>query len=239
MLEWLSFLFAVGLTIVHLSSRYMKSFSSMPRKKLLSVAGGISVAYVFVHILPELHKHQEELNDSGNALKFFENHVYVISMLGLAVFYGLEIMVRKSRKRKDVGTEAGIFWIHILVFCLYNALIGYLLIRGGGKDFTDLFLYFFALSVHFISNDHGLRKSHEQIYDQYGRWLLSVSVLVGWGIGAIMAINEQTIGLLFAFLAGSIVLNVLKEELPEERESNYWAFCSGLLIYTVLLVFVV
>lgn len=193
---------------------------------------------MYFHILPELHKHQEELNETGNAIRFFENHMYIISMLGLAVFYGLEIMVRKSKKRKKDGTEAGIFWIHILIFSFYNALIGYLLIRGGGKDFSDLFLYFFALSVHFISNDHSLRHSHEKVYDRYGRWLLSVSVLLGWEIGSITVINEQTVGLLFAFLAGSIVLNVLKEELPEERESNFWAFCSGLLIYTVLLVFV-
>jgi hypothetical protein len=44
------------------------------------------------------------------------------------------------------------------------------------------------------------------------------------------------IALLFAFLAGGVILNVLKEELPEERQSRFWAFALGAGIYTVLLL---
>ncbi len=42
--------------------------------------------------------------------------------------------------------------------------------------------------------------------------------------------------MLFAFLTGCIVLNVLKEELPEERESSLWAFATGAAVYAVLLL---
>jgi hypothetical protein len=39
------------------------------------------------------------------------------------------------------------------------------------------------------------------------------------------------------FLAGGVVMNVLKEELPEERESRFWAFLLGAGLYAgVLLV---
>jgi zinc transporter ZupT len=46
----------------------------------------------------------------------------------------------------------------------------------------------------------------------------------------------QFIGLLFAFLAGGIVLNVLKEELPEDRESQFWAFVVGAAVYSAVLL---
>jgi hypothetical protein len=39
-----------------------------------------------------------------------------------------------------------------------------------------------------------------------------------------------------AFLAGGVVLNVLKEKLPEQRESRFWAFALGPAFYTVLLL---
>lgn len=39
-----------------------------------------------------------------------------------------------------------------------------------------------------------------------------------------------------AFLAGGIVLNVLKEELPEERESRFWAFALGATSYATILL---
>ena len=36
---------------------------------------------------------------------------------------------------------------------------------------------------------------------------------------------------LFAFLAGGVVLNVMKEELPEERQSRFGAFLLGVAGY--------
>jgi hypothetical protein len=41
---------------------------------------------------------------------------------------------------------------------------------------------------------------------------------------------------LTAFLAGAVIMNVLKEELPEERESRFWVFALGAAFYTVILL---
>lgn len=39
-----------------------------------------------------------------------------------------------------------------------------------------------------------------------------------------------------AFLAGGILLNTFKEELPRERESKFWTFAAGTLLYAALLL---
>ena len=49
-------------------------------------------------------------------------------------------------------------------------------------------------------------------------------------------IPEVAIAVLVAFLAGGVVLNVLKKELPEERESRFWAFALGATLYAALLL---
>ena len=54
--------------------------------------------------------------------------------------------------------------------------------------------------------------------------MLAGAVLLGWVIDLLTEIPEVAIAVLVAFLAGGVVLNVLKEELPEERESRFWAF---------------
>ena len=41
---------------------------------------------------------------------------------------------------------------------------------------------------------------------------------------------------LFAFLAGGIILNVLKEELPEDRQSRFSAFALGAIAYAAVLL---
>jgi hypothetical protein len=43
-------------------------------------------------------------------------------------------------------------------------------------------------------------------------------------VALLTEIPEVTIAVLLAFLAGGVIMNVLKEELPEERESRFWAF---------------
>lgn len=42
--------------------------------------------------------------------------------------------------------------------------------------------------------------------------------------------------MLTAFLAGGVVLNVLKEELPEERESSFGAFAVGATLYAAIVL---
>ena len=126
--------------------------------------------------------------------------------------------------------------MHVASFSAYNALIGYLLLHRETPGFQSLFLFAFALGLHFVVNDHALREDHKELYDRTGRWVLAAAVLVGWGIGLFGEISEAALAVLFAFLAGGIILNVLKEEIPEERESSFWAFAMGAAFYTVVLL---
>jgi hypothetical protein len=88
----------------------------------------------------------------------------------------------------------------------------------------------------FIVNDHGLHRLHGELYDDRGRWVLVLAVFLGWAINALVNVHPVGPALFQAFIAGGVLLNVLKEELPQERESRYWAFTLGAGVYGVLLV---
>lgn len=240
---WLSTLFAVILAIVHLYSSQLRFLEQTPRSRWLSLGSGVSVAYVFVHILPDLSEAQETISNSlALNFTFLEHHIYLVALLGLGVFYGLERLARVSRQQnrstgKGDVTEASVFWIHIASFSLYNALIGYLLLRREQPGILSLLFFFIAMALHFVVNDYGLREHHKQLYKQIGRWVLAAAIIAGWIIGSSTEIHQAAIAVLFAFLAGGIVLNVLKEELPKERESRFWAFALGATAYAILLLF--
>lgn len=239
MFSWFSFIFAIGFTIIHYSTKYIHSIRGIPRSYFLSISGGIAVSYVFVHLLPELSNHQTIIEDAVDkkGFNFIKNHAYLVAISGLAIFYGLEKMV-KNPKNKNNTPGNDVFWVHVTSFFIYNALIGYLLIREHFVNTWDMFFYFIAFSVHFITNDHSLREEHSNTYDRYGRWLLSAAILLGWFIGLVTKINELVISVLISFLAGGIVLNVLKEELPKERESSFVAFLIGIIVYSILLLLI-
>jgi hypothetical protein len=233
---------AVGLAIIHLFSGKLRLLNVFPRSRWLSAASGVSVAYVFVDILPELAEQQETIREAlGEGLVFLERHVYLLSLLGLAIFYGLDRAAKASRRRKrDAGkgdaTDAGVFWLHMASFSVYNVLIGYLLLHRENPGLKGLLLYAGALGLHFVVNDYGLREDHKESYRRIGRFILAAAILLGWAIGVLVAVPAAFLAVLFAFLAGGIVLNVLKEEIPGERQSSFLAFALGAAFYAALLL---
>lgn len=239
----LTFLCSLLFALVHLFAGKLRFLEGIPRSRWLSFAGGISVAYVFVHLLPELSAGQEHME---GMLGFAEHHVYLIALLGLVLFYGLERAALESRSERrgtedeGKGTEEeagpGVFWLHIVSFSFYNALIGYLLLHREENDLSPLLWYTLAMGVHFVVNDFGLREHHKERYHTPGRWILAGAVLLGWLVGVATEVSEAAVSMLFAFLAGGVVLNVLKEELPEERKSRFWAFALGCGVYAALLL---
>jgi zinc transporter ZupT len=223
--------FAVALVfaLIHFAGARFDFLRTVPRSIWLSAAGGVSVAYVFVHILPDLAEHQSGIERvaHGGLLAALEHHVWLVALAGLCAFYGLDRLAR--RRRTD---SSAVFWSHLGSFALYNLLVGYLLVRREGA----LLFYGVALGLHFLVNDQGLREHHGEAYRRYGRWLLGPAPLAGWLIGVAVAVPPLLLSALFAFLAGGMVLNVLKEELPEDRESNFAAFAAGAGGYAALLL---
>lgn len=229
---------AIVLSLVHLFAGRLRFLDRIPRSRWLSIASGSSVAYVFLHLLPELTTAQESIEDAvAGAVGGFSHHAYFIAAVGLTVFYGLE---RLALRRSGVGPggdpaeDATIFWVHVGSFGTYNLLIGYLL-ADRVSDPGEYVAFVAALALHFVVNDYGLRKHHADRYRHTGRWLLSVAVVLGALVGSVLELPRPVVLAFLAFVAGGIVLNVLKEELPPERESRFWPFAFGMLAFAVFL----
>ncbi|UJH92331.1 hypothetical protein LZ575_07320 [Antarcticibacterium sp. 1MA-6-2] len=220
--------------------------SGLPRSKWLSIAGGISVSYIFLQSFPELREIQEKINhhEIFSIPGFREFEIYLISLLGLTFFYGLENRTKKSsessREPDEGGNEriVGIFRIHIISFAFYNFIIGYLLLSREDTSMAGIMIYAIAMAFHFIVTDHSMEDHFRDNYKKSGRWILVLSLFLGWVTSLLFHIPEGYVGIIFAFLAGGIIMNVLKEELPKERESNLLAFCAGVIGYSVLLIFI-
>ncbi|WP_436346302.1 hypothetical protein [Natronorubrum sp. FCH18a] len=243
-------LVAGGLAAVHVGAGEFRFLRGIPRSRWLSLCGGVSVAYVFVHLLPEITEHQSRVVEAFEPTNVVleathERSLFIAALVGFTLFYGLEQIVRRShrgRNRRANGGEVtiravtGVFWIHIGSFAAYNALIGYLLLHREETGVSSLLLYGVAMGLHFVVNDYGLREHHQAAYDRIGRWLLAGAIVGGASLGALVGVPELYLSLLLAFLAGGVILNVIKEELPADRESRFWAFGAGLTAYTGILL---
>jgi zinc transporter ZupT len=229
---------ALALAAVHVLARWMTALDRVPRSWWLSAASGVSVAYVLVQLLPEVAEVQRRVEEGGDVLAFLERQAWLFALAGLLVFYGLERHAQRVRRGERGGgtTPDEVGWLHVGSYAAYNALVGFLLVEQVEAGVRHLALFTAAIALHFVVNDHGLREDHGAVYHRAGRWLLAAAVLAGWALGVAVPLDPLAVDLPLAFLAGSIVLTVLKEELPEDRDSRFLPFAAAAAAYAALLV---
>ena len=229
--------FTVVLAAVHLLAGRLWAGSDY-RPRVLSAAGGASLAYVVVYLLPEINEAVLDVveSDAGSAGFFGRDvEVYVVVLAGFLTFYAVHALAsRTTHGETDQGSVT--FWAHLASFAVYNALIGYLVFHQERPGTTALVLYTVAMGLHFLVTDAGLRRHHGRTYHRLGRWLLAGAILLGGLVGGLTTVAEGPLALLLAFLAGGIVFNVTKEELPDPEASRFVSFIVGAVCYTVVLL---
>ena len=248
------------LMALHLLAPRIRRLPFVPESVTASFAGGIAVSYVFLHLLPEVARGNDHLRElfgeEGEPSPLLELGIFIVALVGFLLFYSLERFAERSRAatapdagHRDTGSRsehmpvAGsgsrrMFWIHLSSFLVYNGLIAYSLPLNYRTNIWFAVLFTVAMGLHFVLSDRGLE---EHYGDQFDRWpprlLLAGALLAGWLLAALFAPTRSvTVSLLTAFLAGSILLNVFKEEIPSTRRSSLPWFTIGLTVYALLLV---
>ena len=238
-LALITFAFTLLFCAVHLFIGRLRFLDRLPRSRWLSAAGGVAVAYVFMHILPELAAHArvlEERTPLGSHLA--ETTAYASGLAGLALFYGIERMVNASKDVDEAAKKRAdreLFALHVGANAILAATLVYLLDRDVNNDPVVMAIYGAAVTLHFLGADFGSHKHHPRLYHKVGRWVLVAATLIGWGAAMTVELPELWIGSLVAFVGGAIVLVTLKEELPAERESRFLPFALGAGTYAGLI----
>ena len=213
------------------------------RRRFLSFAAGISVAYIFVHVLPTIQMIREIGTQSSSDFKmlFPEYSVYLWTMAGFLVFYGLETMAASPQRsiENHAGNDGGAAswqpWVHISGFALYAWLLTYMMVWTGKGNLT-LCLFAVAMGMHIFTITCSLSSHYHQVYDRRGAYLLALASLAGWASALTLNIPTPVVLNLVAFVCGGVVVNAAIAELPKEREGRYWFFLTGALVYTALLL---
>lgn len=237
-----SLLIAGALTAVlaglHLAARRIRTLPLVPERALGSFAGGLAIAYVFLHLLPELAAGNEAVGEAlSNVIEptpLFELGIFLVALTGFTVFYGLE---RAAQRGRSAGSERGrMYWMHVGSFAVYNASITYGMALRVRTGLVFAVLFVVAMGLHFVLTDRGLEEHYPRRFPASGRLLLAGALVLGWALSAVAApTSTLVVALLTALLSGSILLNVFKEELPSDRQSSFGWFLTGLVLYAGLL----
>lgn len=212
------------------------------RRRWISAAAGVSVAYVFVDVMPELSGLNRVLAEAGGGAgaRFAEQRIYVLALLAFVVMYGLQHFVMQSRQEQRCAAdrervEPG-YALQLAGFAAYAALIGYLLVERAADGPATLATYTVAMAIHFAIVNHSLLEEQAERYRRRGHWWLAGSVLAGCIAGMALPLSEVAFARLFAILAGGVTITSLQTELPDDRRGRFWPFCAAAIAYAALLM---
>jgi hypothetical protein len=240
---WFALAIAVALAVLHVLAPRIRKLPGVPEHATASFAGGIAVAYVFLHLLPELAAGNEALGevleDVVEVTPLLDLAIFAVALAGFALFYGLERLARRSSSDGARDGGAGLYRLHLGSFLVYNALITYTMPLRLRTGIAFALLFTVAMGLHFVLTDRGLEEHYPRRFERRGRFLLAGALLLGWAVVAVAAPSSTIlVVLLTAFLGGSVLLNVFKEELPADRRSSFAWFLAGLVLYAGLLTLV-
>lgn len=227
------------LAAVHVASAALRLLRFVPRARLLSMAGGVAVAFVFLQLLPALATDQALVAAGRGALPLVPRGAYLAALAGLVLTYSAGRALRSRSGLEEAAPDGALrrrlFWFSLATYALLNAVVGYLVVRGA-HPYGGRLAFTVAMALKFVVTDRGLVEDHQELFDRVGR----VVAIAALGAGALLSwswtVPRELLAALRAFLAGGILLNVLKEELPEERDSSFPVFVLSTSVAAVVLL---
>lgn len=236
---WVAFIATFVLMLFHYLSPWFANHLPGNGRSFVSFAGGVAVAYVFLHMLPDLVEYNKPIGEfllSNQWLTpFMELLIYVIALFGFLVYYGFDLLAENYR---DTGhDDALVYGLHLGMFCLYNFLITYTMSLRALSSMPATLVFTFAMALHFVLTDRKFCRFYINKFEHFGRFLLISALLVGWLCSVIFdPVNVLVSAFMLAFLAGSVLLNVFREELPAARLTSYTWFSLGICLITATLL---
>lgn len=231
------------LVAAHLLAAHLRGLAGRHEAAVVSAAGGISVAYVFLHLLPEVAAGARVVGESVGDLVAHvpvqELLVFLVALAGFTVFYVAERYAARhgSARHGGAGASSSAFGVHLAAFAVYNVAVAYTLPERVEEDTLSAAVFTLAVAVHVLVVDRGLAEHHPRRYGHVGRFVLAGALLLGWLLAGIAApTSSLTVSLMTALVAGSVLLTVFQEELPRARDTRTWPFLAGLGANTALLL---
>lgn len=205
------------------------------RRRTTSLCAGIALAYLFLHLLPELSEFQQELIEGLQETRerlWFREHLWVTALVGLLVFQFVDTVAKSQIQSRSRVTA---YRLEILIFATYSALIGYAITTNAELD-RPILLVTVALAAHFFGTDLDLAERYEERFVRRGSYALAGATLFGMLTALVFELGERALMYGFAFLGGGILINTLRTELPEPENTRAGYLLVGTVLYAALML---
>ena len=217
--------FAIILGFIHYRNEKIFFRREESKAKSVSFIAGVSVAYVFLFLLPEMYARFSTANQ----------WIFIFLLLGFSTIHLSEkFLYRHLKGRKRMWREKE---IHYIVIFFYSILIGAVSLFLFQKSFLDGALFYlpilFFAAVGRVS--FGEVASHlRQV--RLLRILLAIAAFIGIIVAPYLMFYPLFFQSIFAFVIGGFLYIALMDFIPAKDKGRPVFFVVGASVYTILIM---
>lgn len=217
---------ALGLGVLiggaHFFGENLKIDKKTKHYRIISFAAGISIAYLFLNLLPHVYE----------AASILKNWLFIFLLLGFALVHLVEKYIYQHADMQNLTKELKA--VHTATFFLYYLIIGIVL---NGKVQTDILegvLFIIPVTLHAGLSTSSLSEIHGKIKENsIIRILLSSAPLLGIVFARAIFIPDIAENIMVSSIAGILLYVMVKEFLPEKKKGQPAFFIVGLMLFIV------
>jgi zinc transporter ZupT len=223
-----SLLLGLLLGLIHFFSENLKSEEGLKHYRIISFAAGISIAYLFLDLLPQTYE----------AAVHLKQFVFVFLLLGFAIFHLAEKLVYQHANQDKLAKELKEF--HSISFFAYYFLIGIVLRDKIQISLLEGSLFMIPIALHAGLSTASLARIHGEIRESvFIKIALSLSTILGVIFAILIQIPTVLNNILISFIAGILLYIIVKEFLPEKKKGQPLFFIIGLALFFVFYVVII
>ena len=220
--QWQILVVALILGAAHLIAPRAYAARKDPARQV-AFGGGLSLAYVFLHLIPSLDAFQAVVGQ----------RIYFVALLGFVAVYALDVRFQPPREHHPTKYHA-----YLGVFFLYNGLLVFTLALNLPSTPILTLVFALSLALDVFNTDLEMQADYGSRFVKSGRWVLLAGVAIGYALSLIRHPNPLVVDILTAGLAGFLMFHTFDGLLPASRNKNFRAFVAGiatLWVFHVLL----
>ena len=213
------------LVVIHLSATIIRPMLSSKERLVNSFGAGMAIAYVFIHLLPEISKGEKHLG----------MYSFLVVLVGYVVYYFFNL---KAQQVSDSHSH-GHYGAQILGGWLYSFIIVLGMPDAFQLSHLHVVLMAVAIGSHIVHSDYHLGITFQSKFDKHGKYVLATAPIAGLVTRWLLhPQSDVLIHVIMSLLAGSLIYTVARDELPNPTRYTLMWFVIGIATYTALLMII-
>jgi hypothetical protein len=214
-----SIAFGIIIGIAHYFNELFSLKSEKYRNKVISFSAGISITYIFLHLLPEFI--------AAQASRF----IFLSILFGFVIFHIVEKYIYQhspeDKLLKELAVEDSI------TSFIYHFVIGIILVGFVNQGINQGILFFIPVLLFTTVSTLPVDMTKSKII----KVILAVSTLLGILFAKFIYpnIDPTLYYILLGLVIGTLLFTVTRHSIPKNKEGKPLFFILGMIIYTILI----